>query len=127
MLGTKKEQIKEGIQKTRPDLYGVLGCNRDNFANSPLITWHERAMPRKMYDKKYSRYKQKDILTHKMSISFHPDNNDKLTYEEADKKAREFAQKFFWSKGCEVMWAVHADTPHIHAYFIVSNCNVKIW
>lgn len=44
ILGTKKEQIKEGIQKTRADLYGAFGCNRDNFANSLLIT-------RKMHDK----------------------------------------------------------------------------
>ncbi len=119
ILGTKKEQIKEGIQKTRADLYGAFGCNRDNFANSLLIT-------RKMHDKKYSRYKQKDILAHKMSISFHPDDNDKLTYEEADKIAREFAHKFFWSKRYEAMWAVHTDTEHIHVHFIVSNCNVKI-
>ncbi len=118
ILGTKKEQIKEGIRKTRPDLYGAFGCNRDNFANSLLIT-------RKMHDKKYSRYKQKNILAHKMSISFHPDDNDKLTYEEADKIAREFAHKFFWSKGYEAMWAVHTDTEHIHVHFIVSNCNVK--
>ncbi len=118
ILGTKKEQIKEGIQKTRPDLYGAFGCNRDNFANSLLIT-------RKMHDKKYSRYKQKDILAHKMSISFHPDDNNKLTYEEADKIAREFAYKFFWIKGYEAMWAVHTDTEHIHVHFIVSNCNLK--
>lgn len=118
ILGTKKEQIKERSQKTRADLYGAFGCNRDNFANSLLIT-------RKMHDKKYSRYKQKDILAHKMSISFHPDDNDKLTYEEADKIAREFAHKFFWSKGYEAMWAVHTDTEHIHVHFIVSNCNLK--
>ena len=118
ILGMKKEQIKERIQKTRPDLYGAFGCNRDNFANSLLIT-------RKMHDKKYSRYKQKDILAHKMSISFHPDDNDKLTYEEADKIAREFAHKFFWSKRYEAMWAVHTDTEHIHVHFIVSNCNLK--
>ena len=118
ILGTKKEQIKEGIQKTRSDLYGAFGCSRDNFANSLLIT-------RKMHDKKYSRYKQKDILAHKMSISFHPDDNDKLTYEEADKIAREFAHQFFWSKGYEAMWAVHTDTEHIHVHFLVSNCNLK--
>lgn len=29
---------------------------------------------------KYSRYKQKEILAQKLSISFHPDDNDKLTY-----------------------------------------------
>lgn len=118
ILGKKKEQIKEGIQKTRTELYGAFGCNRDNFANSLLIT-------RKMHDKKYSRYRQKDILAHKMSISFHPEDNDKLTYEEADKIAKEFAHKFFWGKGYEAMWAVHTDTEHIHVHFIVSNCNLK--
>ena len=35
----------------------------------------------KMHDKKYSRYKQKDILAHKLSISFHTEDNDKLTYK----------------------------------------------
>ncbi len=118
ILGKKKEQIKEGIQKTRLELYGAFGCNRDNFANSLLIT-------RKMHDKRYLRYKQKDILAHKMSISFHPKDNDKLTYKEAEKIAREFAHKFFWSKKYEVMWAVHTDTEHIHVHFIVSNCNLK--
>ena len=103
VLGTKKEQIKEGIRKTRPDLYGAFGCNRDNFANSLLLT-------RKMHDKKYLRYKQKNILAHKMSISFHPEDNDKLTYEEADKIAGKFAHKFFWNKEYEAMWAVHTDT-----------------
>ncbi len=60
-----------------------------------------------------------------MSISFHPADNDKLTYEEADRIASEFAHKFFWSKGYEAMWAVHTDTEHIHVHFIVSNCNLK--
>lgn len=60
-----------------------------------------------------------------MSISFHPDDNDKLTYEEADKIARELAYKFFWNKGYETMWAVHTNMEHIHVHFIVSNCNLK--
>lgn len=36
ILGIKKEQIKEGIQKTRPDLYGAFGCKENGY------TWHER-------------------------------------------------------------------------------------
>ena len=118
ILGQRKEQIADGIEKTRPELYNAFGCNRDNFANSLIIT-------RKMHQKKYSRYKPKEILAQKVSISFHPDDKDKLTYEEAYKMAKQFAQKFFWSKGYEVLFAVHTDTDHIHAHFLVSNCNQK--
>ena len=118
ILGKRKEQIAEGIEKTRPELYNAFGCNRDNFANSLIMT-------RKMHQKKYSRYKPKEILAQKLSISFHPDDNDKLTYEEAYKMAEQFAREFFWSKGYEVLFAVHTDTDHIHAHFLVSNCNQK--
>ena len=118
ILGKRKEQIAEGIEKTRPELYNAFGCNRDNFANSLLVT-------RKMHQKKYSRYKPKEILAQKLSIFFHPDDNDKMTYEEAYKMAEQFAREFFWSKGYEVLFAVHTDTDHIHAHFLVSNCNQK--
>ena len=116
ILGKRKEQIMDGVVKTRTELYSAFGCNRDNFANSLIIT-------RKMHQKKYSRYKPKEILAQKISISFHPD--DKLTYEEAYQIAEQFAQQFFWSKGYEVLFAVHTDTDHIHAHFLVSNCNQK--
>ena len=86
ILGKRKEQIAEGIEKTRPELYNAFGCNRDNFANSLIMT-------RKMHQKKYSRYKPKEILAQKLSISFHPDDNDKLTYEEAYKMAEQFARE----------------------------------
>ena len=39
--------------------------------------------------------------------------------------AEQFAREFFWSKGYEVLFAVHTDTDHIHAHFLVSNCNQK--
>ena len=48
-----------------------------------------------------------------------------MTYEEAYKMAEQFAREFFWSKGYEVLFAVHTDTDHIHAHFLVSNCNQK--
>lgn len=69
-------------------------------------------------------WQEKEILAHKLSISFHPEDNDKLTYEEAYRMAEEFAREFFWSKGYEVLFAVHTDTEHIHVHFIVSNCNL---
>ncbi len=118
ILGQRKEQIRDGVVKTSTELYTALGCNRDNFANSIIIT-------RKMHQKRYSRFKQKEVLAHKMSISFHPEDNDKLTYKEAYRIAEEFANHFFWSKGYEVLFAVHTDTEHIHVHFLVSNCNQK--
>ena len=118
ILGQKKEQLSAGIIKTEPELYNAFGCNRDNFANSLLMT-------RKMHQKKYSRFFPKDILAQKISISFHPEDNDKLTYADAYKMAEDFAYEFFWKKGFEVLFAVHVDTEHVHVHFLVSNCNQK--
>ena len=116
MLGRKPEQVRNETVKTAHDLYDALGCNRDNFANSILVT-------RKLNGKSYSKLKPNTILAHKISISFHPDDNDKLTYREAYEIAREFAKKFMYDKGFEVLFAVHTDREHIHAHFLISNCN----
>lgn len=116
ILGKKPEQVRNGTVKTAHDLYDALGCNRDNFANSILVT-------RKLNGKTYSKLKPNTILAHKLSISFHPEDNDKLTYREAYEIAREFAKKFMYDKGFEVLFAVHTDREHIHAHFLVSNCN----
>ena len=113
ILGKRKEQIEAGIEKTSNELYNAFGCNRDNFANSLIIT-------RKMHQKKYSRYKPKEILAQKISISIHPEDNNKLSYTEAYKMAEQFAREFFWSKGYEVLFAVHTDTDHI-PYTVVRN------
>lgn len=118
ILGQKKEQLSAGIIKNEPELYNAFGCNHDNFANSLLMT-------RKMNQKKYSRFLPKDILAQKMSISFHPEDNDKLTYADAYKMAEDFAHEFFWKKGFEVLFAVYIDTEHVHVHFLVSNYNQK--
>jgi hypothetical protein len=60
-----------------------------------------------------------------MSISFHPDDNDKLSYKTAFEIAKEFAENFFHSKGFEVLFAVHTDREHIHVHFLISNCNME--
>lgn len=117
MLGRMKSQIAEGINKTQPHLYDAIGCNRDNFSNSLLVT-------RKMHHKSYSKLKPKDILAHKMSLSFHPLDNDKLSFEEAFAIGQEFASKFFGQKGFEVLFAVHTDTDHAHIHFLISNSNL---
>ena len=118
ILGKKKEQLSSSVIKTKSELYNAFGCNRDNFANSVLMT-------RKMHQKKYSRFFPRDLLAQKLSISFHPEDNDKLTYEDAYKIAEDFAYKFFWKKGFEVLVAVHVDTEHVHVHFLVNNCNQK--
>ena len=115
MLGKKREQIAAGIVKTASDLYSVLGCNRDNFTNNALVT----------RGKSYSKMKENNILAHKMSVSFHPDDNDKLNYKTAYEIAAEFAEKFMHSKGFEVLFAVHTDTEHIHVHFLIGNCNIE--
>ncbi len=38
ILGRRKEQVEDGVVKTEPHLYKAFGCNRDNFANSLLMT-----------------------------------------------------------------------------------------
>ena len=38
ILGKKKEQLSSGVIKTKSELYNAFGCNRDNFANSVLMT-----------------------------------------------------------------------------------------
>ena len=118
ILGKKKEQLSSSVIKTKSELYNAFGCNRDNFANRVLMT-------RKMHQKKYSRFFPRDLLAQKLSISFHPEDNDKLTYEDAYKIAEDFAHKFFWKKGFEVLVAVHVDTEHVHVHFLVNNCNQK--
>ena len=117
MLGIQPERIRSGIVKTQDHLYSALGCNRDNFANSILVT-------RKLNGRSYSRMKENNIIAHKLSISFHHKDNEKLTYELAYKIAEEFANEFMYSKGYEVLFAVHTDTDHAHVHFVVSNCNV---
>lgn len=118
MLGKQKQQIQNGVIKTESRLYTALGCDRDNFANCVMVT-------RKLNGKSYSRLLHNEILAHKMSISFHPDDNGKLDYDTAFSIAKEFADKFFYSKGYEVLLAVHTDRNHIHAHFLISNCNIE--
>ena len=116
MLGQRKEQIESGVKKTSEGLYTALGCNRDNFANNILVT-------RKLNGKSYSKHKANTILAHKMSISFHPLDN--VSYKDAFKIAENFAEHFIHSKGYEVLFAVHTDTDHVHAHFLISNCNME--
>lgn len=115
MLGQQKQQIESGVKKTDTELYTALGCNCENFANNILVT-------RKLNGKSYSKHKENTILAHKMSISFHPLDN--VDHKTAFKIAQDFAEHFIHSKGFEVLFAVHTDTDHVHAHFLISNCNM---
>ena len=113
MLGRNRDQLKNGVVKTTPNLYMALGCNRENFANNVLVT-------RKLNGQKLTK---NAILAHKLSISFHPDDN--VDYITAYQIAKDFAERYAYSKGYEVLFAVHTDTDHVHAHFLISNCNME--
>ena len=113
MLGRLPEQIRDGVVKTAPNLYWGMGCDRDNYARDVLMT-------RSLFGK---RPNGKSNLAFKMSISFSPDDNDKLTYDEVFRIAKEFADKHF--QGYEVLFAVHTDKPHKHVHFLIGNCHIE--
>ena len=113
MLGRLPEQIRDGVIKTAPDLYWSFNCDRDNYARDVLMT-------RKLFGKRETKNSN---LAFKMSISFSPEDSDRLTYQEALKIASEFAQKFL--SGYEVLFAVHTDRPHTHVHFLVGNCHIE--
>ena len=113
ILGRLHSQIRNGVVKTEDHLYDAFDCDRDHFAQEVLLT---RQAFRKPIDGKKN-------LAYKISISFHPEDNERLTHEQAYDIAKDFAAKFFFSKGYDVLLAVHTDTAHIHAHFIIGNCN----
>lgn len=113
ILGRLPEQIRDGVVKTAPNLYWGINCDRDNYARDVLMT-------RSLFGK---RPDGKANLAFKMSISFSPDDNDKLTYDEVFRIAKEFADKHF--QGYEVLFAVHTDKPHKHVHFLVGNCHIE--
>ena len=111
MLGELPEQQQAGVIKTAPHLCWEMNCDRNIYSCDILTT-------RKLFGK---RDNKRTNLAFKMSLSFSPDDNDKLTYEEVFNIAKEFAEKFF--DGYQVMFAVHTDTPHKHVHFLVGNCH----
>lgn len=99
--------------KTAPHLCWEMNCDRNIYSCDILTT-------RKLFGK---RDNKRTNLAFKMSLSFSPDDNDKLTYEEVFNIAKEFAEKFF--DGYQVMFAVHTDKPHKHVHFLVGNCHIE--
>lgn len=111
ILGKLPQQIKDGVIKTAPNLYWGINCDRDNFPRDVMMT-------RKLFGKRNSGNAN---LSYQISISFSPEDRDKLTNEEVFRIAKDFAEKFF--QGYEVLFAVHIDKPHPHAHFLVGNCH----
>ncbi|WP_302212160.1 relaxase/mobilization nuclease domain-containing protein [uncultured Ruminococcus sp.] len=110
-MGKLPQQIKDGVIKTAPNLYWDINCDRDNFPRDVMMT-------RKLFGKRNSGNAN---LSYQISISFSPEDRDKLTNEEVFRIAKDFAEKFF--QGYEVLFAVHIDKPHPHAHFLIGNCN----
>lgn len=113
MLGELHEQQQAGVIKTAQHLCWEMNCDRNIYSCDILTT-------RKLFGK---RDNKRTNLAFKMSLSFSPDDNDKLTYEEVFNIAKEFAEKFF--DGYQVMFAVHTDKPHKHVHFLVGNCHIE--
>lgn len=111
ILGKLPQQIKDGVIKTAPNLYWGMNCDRDNFPRDVMMT-------RKLFGKRNSGNAN---LSYQISISFSPEDRDKLTNEEVFRIAKDFAEKFF--QGYEVLFAVHIDKPHPHAHFLIGNCH----
>ena len=113
ILGKLPQQIKDGVIKTAPNLYWGINCDRDNFPRDVMMT-------RKLFGKRNSGNAN---LSYQISISFSPEDRDKLTDEEVFRIAKDFAEKFF--QGYEVLFAVHIDKPHPHAHFLIGNCHTE--
>ena len=113
ILGKLPQQIKDGVIKTAPNLYWGINCDRDNFPRDIMMT-------RKLFGKRNSGNAN---LSYQISISFSPEDRNKLTNEEVFKIAKAFAEKFF--QGYEVLFAVHIDKPHPHAHFLIGNCHTE--
>ena len=113
MLGELPEQQQAGVIKTAPHFCWEMNCDRNIYSCDILTT-------RKLFGK---RDNKRTNLAFKMSLSFSPDDNDKLTYEEVFNIAKEFAEKFF--DGYQVMFAVHTDKPHKHVHFLIGNCHIE--
>ena len=111
ILGKLPQQIKDGVIKTAPNLYWGINCDRDNFPRDVMMT-------RKLFGKRNSGNAN---LSYQISISFSPEDRNKLTNEEVFRIANDFAEKFF--QGYEVLFAVHIDKPHPHALFLIGNCH----
>lgn len=115
ILGIRYDQIKKGVEKTSENLCTAFDCDIRKFPEEIALT--------RQLNGKENVSKKKQIFAFKISVSWHPDDNDKLSYEECFKMAEEFAEKFFHSKGYDVLTAVHTDTEHKHAHFLIGNCN----
>lgn len=113
MLGELPEQQQAGVIKTAPHLCWEMNCDCNIYSCDILTT-------RKLFGK---RDNKRTNLVFKMSLSFSPEDNDKLTYEEVFNIAKKFAEKFF--DGYQVMFAVHTDKPHKHVHFLVGNCHIE--
>lgn len=100
ILGKLPQQIKDGVIKTAPNLYWGINCDRDNFPRDVMMT-------RKLFGKRNSGNAN---LSYQISISFSPDDRDKLTNEEVFRIAKDYAEKFFRVTKCCLLFISTSPT-----------------
>ncbi len=109
LRGCLPEQIREGIRKTDPLLYGGLNCERDTFTKTLRMNmkWHG----------------EKKVKAYEYVQSFSPDDcHGRLSPELVHQLGLEFAGRFFSEVPCLVV--THTDRNHLHNQFLIGNVNI---
>jgi hypothetical protein len=109
----KLENYLKQETKTEEKLITGMNCDSDNFAKQCEMTNLYYRKNQEKNDRKYYHIIQ----------SFSPKDNCNLTYEEAHKIGRSFAEKNF--RGHEVLIITHKDKEHIHNHFVVNSVNLE--
>ncbi len=99
--------------KTEEKLISGINCDSDNFSKQCEMTNLLYRKNQERNDRKYYHIIQ----------SFSPKDNGKLTYEQAHKIGKQFAEKNF--KGYEVLVVTHKDKEHIHNHFVVNSVSFE--
>lgn len=109
----KLEKYLKQEGKTEDKLISGMNCDSNNFAKECNATNLLYNKNQKDNDRKYYHIIQ----------SFSPKDNDTITYEQAHKIGREFANKNF--KGFEVLVVTHKDKEHVHNHFVINSVSLE--
>ena len=109
----KIEKYLKQEEKTEEKLISAINCDSDNFAKQCEMT-------NLLYNKNQEKGERK---YYHIVQSFSPEDNNKLTHEQAHKLGVEFAERNF--KGHEVLVVTHKDKDHIHNHFVVNSVSLE--
>ncbi|MGL4790909.1 MAG: relaxase/mobilization nuclease domain-containing protein, partial [Anaerotignaceae bacterium] len=110
---SKIENYLKSEEKTSENLISALNCDSENFAK-------ECQMTSELYNKNQNK---EDRKYYHIVQSFSPQDNERLTHEQAHQIGKEFAEKNF--KGYEVLIVTHKDKDHIHNHFVVNSVSYE--